>query len=117
MSWDLIAYNYKGQPPGNDEMMSGDGPDPTPLGDPATIRKKIDKHLGGVVWSDAKNGAYEHNEVSIEFTIGGDPIDHIFLSVGGSGNVLRSLVAFAKPNHWSIYDVAENEFLVLGGES
>ncbi|HEY8505758.1 MAG TPA: hypothetical protein VIL46_14330 [Gemmataceae bacterium] len=112
MSWDVLVQNYGGNPPPGGEAL--DGPAPEPLGAASEIRQKIDAHLPGVVWSDARHGVFEGDGFSVEFDIGAEkPIDHVMLSVRGSGEALGALVRFAKPNRWSLFDLSEGEFIDL----
>lgn len=112
MSWDVLAQDYGGRTPSNDEAL--DGPDPRPMGSAEEVRQRIDDHLPGVLWSDARHGVWEGGGVSIEFEIGGKgPIDHVMLSVRGSGDALGALARFAQPNRWSLFDLSESEFLDL----
>lgn len=110
MSWDVIVQNYEGNPPSDDDLSR----EPEPLGTAAAIRKRIDKDLPGVVWTDPMYGRFEGPDFSIEFEIGAEkPITHIMLSVRGSGNAFAALKSFAKPNKWSLYDCSESTFLDL----
>ena len=116
MSWDVLVQNYGGNPPAADEL--ADAPDPKPLGTADSIRKKIDAHLPGVVWSDARNGIFDGEDYSNEFEIGDEkPIDHVMLNVRGGGDAIAALVAFAKPNRWSLFDLSESDFLDLDNPS
>lgn len=110
MSWDVIVQNYQGNPPSDDDLSR----EPEPLGTAAAIRKRIDKHLPGVVWTDPKYGVFEESDFSIEFDIGGEkPITHITLSVRGGGKAFAALKSFAQPNKWSLFDCSESTFLDL----
>lgn len=110
MSWDVIVQNYRGNPPPDDDL----GAEPEPLGSAAMIRKQIDAHLPGVVWSDALHGVFESEDFSIEFDIGDEkPITAIMLSVRGGGDAFGAIKAFAVPNQWSLFDCSESTFLDL----
>lgn len=110
MSWEVIVQNYRGNPPLDDDLCI----EPEPLGTAGTIRKKIDKYLGGVVWSDSIHGIFEGEDFSIEFDIGDKkPITHIMLSVRGGGGAFTALKTFCKPNMWSLFDCSDSTFLDL----
>lgn len=110
MSWDVLVQNFEGNPPPVDELNDG-----LPLGTAASIRKKIDKHLSGVQWSDGLNGFYEEDAFSIEFNIPEEaPVTCIMLAVRGGGEAFAALKSFAVPNKWSLFDCSESDFLDLG---
>jgi hypothetical protein len=110
MSWDLIVQNFQGNPPSDDDL----GAEPEPLGTAASIRKRIDTHLPGVVWSDSLHGLFERQGVSIEFEISNDkPITAVVLSVRGTGDAYAALKSFAVPNQWSLFDCSESSFIDL----
>jgi hypothetical protein len=113
MSWDVLVQNFNGNPPPVEEMEDG-----LPLGTAASVRKKIDKHLPGIAWSDPLTGFYEEAAFSIEFQLGKErPITCIALAVRGGGEALAALKSFAQPNKWSLFDCTESAFLDLDSPS
>jgi hypothetical protein len=109
MSWDVVVQNFEGHPPPEDEMVEG-----LPLGTAASIRKKIDKYLPGVNWSDPLTGFYEEEAFSIEFQLGEEqPITCMVLAVRGGGEAFAALKSFARPHKWSLFDCTESAFLDL----
>ena len=106
MSWDVMVFNYGGQPP---EDMA----DPTdPLGPAAKVRKSIAAHLRGLDWSDKTWGVYEGDGFSIEFNTGeDDPIDSIMLHVRGGGDAISAMLAFANPLGWTLFDCSSGEYI------
>ena len=113
MSWDVLVQNFEGHPPPVDELKEG-----LPLGKAETVRKKIDKHLPGVDWSDGQNGFYEADAFSIEFSISDEqPVTCLTLAVRGGGAAFAALKSFAVPNKWSLFDCSESDFLDLDSEA
>jgi hypothetical protein len=110
MSWDVMVFNYGGQPPSLDQM--ADAPPVGPLGPAAQVRKRIAAHLPGIDWTDPTWGIYEGDGFSIEFNTGkDDPIDSIMLHVRGGGDAISAMLTFANPNGWSLLDCSTGEFL------
>jgi hypothetical protein len=112
MSWDVVAFNYDGSPPADTEEM-GEFPDPQPLGDAATVRDAVSRHLQGVDWSDETCGSYDGEGFSIEFRILGDedPVTALMLHVYGGGDAIAALLQFGAPNKWSFLDCSTNAFI------
>lgn len=111
MSWDVLVMNYHGSPPADMDEMSEET-EPDPLGKPTQVRKAISKHLPDVNWSDPNWGIYEGDGFTIEFSMGkGDPVETIMLHVRGGGEAIATLLHFAKPNKWSLFDCSTSEFL------
>lgn len=111
MSWDVMVFNYHGQPP-NDFADLPEDHKPDSLGPASSVRDAIAMHLPGVDWSDTAWGIYGGDGFSIEFNTGGeDPINSIMLHVRGGGDAITSMLQFATPMKWSLFDCSTGEFL------
>ena len=111
MSWDVMVFNFGGEPPSMDRLADDDTPLP-PLGPARQVRAAISAALPGVDWSDPTWGLYSGDGFSIEFNTGKeDPIDGIMLYVRGGGDAIAAVLRFANPNGWSLLDCSTSEFL------
>jgi hypothetical protein len=111
MSWDVMVFNYHGNPPADMDEMA-EARDPDPLGKASAVRKAISKHLEGVDWTDPAWGIYLGEGFSLEFNMGKeDPVETIMLHVRGGGNAIAAMLRFAVPNDWSLFDISTSEFI------
>lgn len=110
MSWDVLVFDYEGNPPSTDG--EEEETPPRPLGSLAEVRSRIDARWPGVSWSTANGGRFEGNGYAIEIGLGdADPVEAIMLHIHGEGDALTALSALAVPNGWSLYDCSEDEYL------
>jgi len=111
MSWDVVVLNYGSSPPADVEEM-GEVGEPDPLGSATAVRELISRHLDGVDWSDPTYGVYTGGEFTIEFPIRDeDPIDSLMLHVHGGGDAIQTLLRFAQPNNWTLFDCSTSEII------
>lgn len=112
MSWDVIIFNFKGNPPDfnnlpNDFM-------PPNIGDKAYIREKINQVFHNTDWSDKNWGVYDGKGFSIEFSLSAEePLNSFTLLVRGNGNPLPGIVKLCNMNTWSAFDTGTGEFIDL----
>ncbi|MGD9127150.1 MAG: hypothetical protein PVH19_07195 [Planctomycetia bacterium] len=116
MSWDVLLFNFEGDPPNFEEV-----PDdfrPPSMGDAQAVREAIDKVVPNVDWSDPAWGIVEGNGWSIEFNHqeNGDT-DQVMLHVRGGGNPITTIVNLCKANNWSAFDLSTGEFIDLSTPS
>jgi hypothetical protein len=110
MSWDVMVFNYHGNPPKDISPSDEGGSDP--LGPAAAVREAIARTLPGVDWSDPIWGIYMGDGFTLEFNTGkDDPITAIMVHVHGGGDAIAALLRFAIPNRWSLLDCSTSEFI------
>ena len=116
MSWDVMIFNLRtNPPPAMNELQEGDL---APLGPAVDVRKGISTLLQGLDWSDPAWGQYIGDGFSIEFNVGEqNTIDSMMLHVRGGGDAISAIVAFARPLGWAALDLTTGEFLDLSNPS
>ena len=112
MSWDVMIFNFEGEPPPDFTELSEDFEFP-PLGPSADVREAISQSLpGGVDWSDPYWGLFAKDGFSFEFNTGKkDPIESIMVHVRGGGDPVAALLAIAVPNNWILVDCSTGELI------
>jgi len=110
MSWDVMVFDLAGAAPS--EVDFGADFKPHPMGGAGEVRARISKHLGAVDWSDPTWGIYEGDGFSFEFNMGKEAETNSFMvHVRGGGDAVASLMRFAAPNRWSLFDCTTGEFI------
>ena len=110
MSWDLLVYDFQGDPPPVEDWDADDGV--APLGSPKEVRARIDAQIAGVDWSDPTHGIFEGDGFTIEFALGSEKVLETFmLHVRGGGEAVAALLQIAEPNRWSLYDCSTDEWI------
>ena len=116
MSWDVIIFNFEGDPPDFENLPEDF--EPPLLGDAQTVRDRISEAIPGVDWSDPAWGVVEGDGWSIEFNHEATgQNDQIMLHVRGGGDPVTAIVKLCKANNWSAFDTSSGEFLDLDSPS
>jgi hypothetical protein len=117
MSWDVMVFNFHGDPPADLSCLPDDTPLET-LGPAQAVRDAIARTLPGVDWSDPHWGLYEGDGFSLEFNAGTrDPLVALMVHVRGGGDAIAALLRFAMPHQWSLFDCSTGEFIDPGEPS
>jgi hypothetical protein len=111
MSWDVMVFNFHGDPPKDLDLMPDEG-SLEALGPAERVREAISRTLLGVDWSDPTWGMYAGDGFTFEFNTGrDDPIVAIMVHVRGGDDAIAALLRFAVPNQWSLFDCSTSEFI------
>ena len=113
MSWDVVVFNFHGNPPADLSALPNDYV-LDPLGLAAAVRHAISQTFPQVDWSDPVWGMYLGDGFTFEFNTGKeDPIMTIMIHVRGGGDAVAALLQLAVPNQWTLFDCSTSEFIDL----
>ena len=110
MSWDVMVFKFLGGPPHGADSIKEENL--RALGPAEDVRQGISALLPGVDWSSPTWGLFDGDGFSIEFNVGSkNLIDNMMLHVRGGGNAIATILSFANPLGWSLFDCSTGEFL------
>jgi len=117
MSWEVIIYNFEGDPPVSMDDLPEDYIPPS-LGDSEEVREKLSASLPDIDWSEPSAGLLEGDGWTMEFNIReSEEVERIVLHIRGSGNPIQSICRFCLENEWEALDCATGEFINLANPS